>query len=98
MDDLVIGDADYVAFADGWKTGKLARVMDQRRRLAAFVATGALLTPAESHWVSHESSSTSNWSPDWRTTPSGSTSDASGDTTTETFVFVVPIADTDLQL
>jgi DNA polymerase-3 subunit epsilon len=28
VDYLVIGDADYVAFADGWKTGKLARAIE----------------------------------------------------------------------
>ena len=27
VDFLVIGDADYVAFADGWKTGKLSRAV-----------------------------------------------------------------------
>lgn len=28
LDYLVIGDADFVAFADGWKTGKLERVIE----------------------------------------------------------------------
>ena len=28
LDYLVVGDADYVAFADGWKTGKLRRAVE----------------------------------------------------------------------
>jgi DNA polymerase-3 subunit epsilon len=30
LDYLVIGDADFVAFADGWRTGKLDRALELR--------------------------------------------------------------------
>ena len=35
LDYLVIGDADYVAFADGWKTGKLKKAVELRGEGAA---------------------------------------------------------------